>query len=85
MHKQNNYKPIIHFNFVLVLLILLLKTVDFEKKKECTFCNVIGDFISFSNLAEANYKFHNGGLHWLDRSQKFDFKIAITFLFIIRF
>ena len=43
MHKQNNYVPAIDIKFE-ILLILLLKIVDFEQKI-CTNCIETGDFI----------------------------------------
>ena len=57
-------------------------------KKYCLLkvqCNVIGDFIGFSKFTGTLLSIQNGGLHWLDRSQNFDFRIAITFLMVIRF
>ena len=35
-------------------------------------------FIGFSKFAESELNIQNGGLHWLVRSQNFNFRMAIT-------
>ena len=49
MHKQNNKFPAIDFSFFFaILLIFLLKIVDFENNLYSLHCN--RDFIRFSNV-----------------------------------
>ena len=45
----------------------------------------LGILLAFQNLQEVDFNIQKGGLHWLNRSQSFDFAIAIAFLFYIRF
>ena len=81
MNIQNNLFPANHYNFAF-LLILLLKIVDL-KKKSVQFAMIF--YWLFKIYRKLNIQ--NDGLHWLIRSQNFDFffQIAITFQFYIRF
>ena len=47
--------------------------------------NKIWDFIGFSKFTGSKLNIQNGDHHWLNRSQNFDFQIALIFLFYIRF
>ena len=49
------------------------------EKITCIICDEIGDFISFSKFTGSLLNIQNGGLHWLNGSQNFDFLIALTF------
>ena len=64
--------------------ILLLKIVDFGNKI-CTVCNKIENLTGFSKFTGSYLNIQSGVLHWLNRSLKSDFWIAITFLFLSNF
>ena len=69
MHKHNNYIPAIYFNFVF----FCCKHLILQKK--CSVCNEFRIlFTVFFNLQEANLTIQNGGLHWRNLSQNFDFE-----------
>ena len=66
----------------IAFLIHLLKTVDFEKS-----LYNLQMKMEIYWLFKINRKLNiqNGGLHWLNRCQNFDFQIVLPFLFYIRF
>ena len=76
MHKQNNYFLATHFNFVRIIIdsSVEIHVVDFQ------FAMELGIMLAFQNLQEVNEIFKMAAFVGL-----FDFRIAITFLFYIRF
>ena len=80
--KQNIITSFLLFILTLFifLLIFLWKIVGFENKVR-TVCSGIGSFIAISKFTGSLLNIRNDSLHRRKRSQNFDLRIAITFLF----